>query len=124
AEKSFHATYSKDAVAKIGLPSSSGEKESNQKNALNMSLFLNCSSNKSIPDILEKEEQVAYYVAEKIKTMQENGIPLNSIAILERSRRAYRNYIIKYLRSFSIPYILDSYEGLFSDGPANDIYNF
>ena len=73
-----------------------------------------------VPDV---QEQLAYYIAEKIVKMHEAGEPYSSFAVLDRSRTK-RNYLKRRLEQFRIPYVLDRQSDLFADAPANDIYAF
>ncbi|MGI5097489.1 UvrD-helicase domain-containing protein [Treponema socranskii] len=73
-----------------------------------------------VPDV---QEQIAYYIAEKIVKMHEAGEPYASFAVLDRSRTK-RNYLKRRLEQFRIPYVLDRQIDLFADAPANDIYAF
>ena len=73
-----------------------------------------------VPDV---QEQLAYYIAEKIVKMHEAGEPYASFAVLDRSRTK-RNYLKRRLEQFRIPYVLDRQIDLFADAPANDIYAF
>ncbi|MCR4952954.1 MAG: UvrD-helicase domain-containing protein, partial [Treponema sp.] len=112
---------------------------------LNKSLF---TENDKLPvneklDLPDEKEQVAYFIASKINDLCkkdencENGvtdgsenneiskkhIPFSKIAILDKSR-SNRNYLIKWLNIFGIPYSLDQNASLFSSGLIYDIYNF
>lgn len=78
-------------------------------------------------EYLEKKDQIAYCMAEKIKllyeTLPENEKSFSKFAILARSRTDY-NIFTKWLNYFSIPYDLDLNKDIFSDGPGNDICSF
>ena len=73
-----------------------------------------------VPDV---QEELAYYIAEKIVKMHNEGEPYASFAVLDRSR-TNRNYLKRRLEQFHIPYVLDLQSDLFADAPANDIYAF
>ena len=73
-----------------------------------------------VPDV---QEQLAYYIAEKIAKMHEAGEPYASFVVLDRSR-THRNYLKRRLERFHIPYVFDRQIDLFVDAPANDIYAF
>lgn len=78
-------------------------------------------------EYLENKDQIAYCMAEKIKTLYdslpENEKSYSKFAILAKSRTNY-NYFTKWLNYFSIPYALDLNKDIFNDGPGNDICSF
>ena len=76
--------------------------------------------NKILP---EKDEQTAFYIASKIKSLIDSGVNYSDIAVLERSRGT-RKYLTKWLLKMNIPFVLDAQTNIFEESPVNDIYNF
>lgn len=90
----------------------------------------NLPDGKSEEDFLSAEETVAYYTAQKIRALydegnknaENGGTKYADFAILCKSRGDY-DEIAKYLNYFNIPYSIDQQKKIFADGPINDIYN-
>lgn len=74
-------------------------------------------------EVLDKQEQFAYYIAKKISEMHEAGEPYSSFAILDRNR-TNRRVFQRWLERFRIPYTLDQQSELFAEAPVNDMYTF
>lgn len=80
-------------------------------------------------DYLSKDNQIAYFIAKKIKDIytekkQNNEkIQYSDFAYLDKSR-THRRYIKNWLNHFEIPYVLDAQGDLFSEAPVNDIFSF
>ena len=76
-------------------------------------------------DCLSGTEAVAYFIAQKIAELcHENpSLKASDFAVLENSR-TNRFYLTKYLSKFGIPFTLDQQTKIFSEGIANDFYNF
>ena len=74
-------------------------------------------------DLLEKEDQEAYFIAKKISELHNNNVPYKKIAILDRARTK-RRFITKWLNVFGIPYTLDKNNNIFESGLVFDFYNF
>ena len=72
---------------------------------------------------LSEEETTGYYIAKTISDMHKQGKRFSEFAILDNSR-THRKDIQKFLRRFSIPYSIDVQKNIFSEGIANDFYNF
>ena len=76
-------------------------------------------------DCLSDNETAAYFIAQKIAELcQKNpDITAGDFAVLENSR-THRFYLTKYLSQLGIPFTLDQQTKVFSEGIANDFYNF
>lgn len=75
-------------------------------------------------DCLDVKDQLAYFIAKKIKEIYEKGnCSYSSFAILDKSRTE-RTYITKWLNRMGIPYNLDTQNKIFEEAPINDIYNY
>lgn len=83
--------------------------------------------NSSSENYLDKRNQLAYFVAKKIKqiydSLEEEKKSYSNFAILEPTR-TNRDLLVRWLSRFGIPYVQDVHTDLFSDSPINDIYNF
>ena len=128
---SYEAMYTEDTVARFvdkstherGAPIALDKSNIRSHFALlpyNKDDYASEKKSNLVPDV---QEQLAYYIAEKIFKMHEAGEPYSSFAVLDRSRTK-RNYLKRRLEQFRIPYVLDRQSDLFSDAPANDIYAF
>ena len=128
---SYEAMYTEDTVARFvdkstherGTPIALDKSNIRSHFALlpyNKDDYASEKKSNLVPDV---QEQLAYYIAEKIFKMHEAGEPYSSFAVLDRSRTK-RNYLKRRLEQFRIPYVLDRQSDLFSDAPANDIYAF
>ncbi len=75
-------------------------------------------------DVLEPKEIEAAYVAKKIKTIIDEGnYRPSDICIL--FRKYNEQYLFeKYLRYYRLPYLTQTFVGIFGDGPANDLFSF
>ncbi|MBQ5877448.1 MAG: hypothetical protein IIW71_06585, partial [Treponema sp.] len=73
--------------------------------------------------VMDSKEQLAFYIANKIKELHESGEKFSSFAVLDKGRTD-RHYLTRWLEKFQIPYKLDSTSKIFADAPVNDIYNF
>lgn len=71
----------------------------------------------------DAKEQLAYFIACKIRELHKNGISYKKIAVLDRSR-ADRAQLMRFLSAEDIPYIVDQQKDLFAEAPVNDIYSF
>ena len=87
---------------------------------------------KKLPDknkeeYLDINEQIAYYIAQKIKEIKEatpkEQFKYSDIAILDKSR-SKRKFITRWLSNFGIPYSMDQNSTLFESGIIFDIYTF
>lgn len=125
-KKEFEAYYEKDAAKyKEELP------ELNAENVpIHFCMFDKnqiAENDKLLPEnkrkLLPEKEQVAFFIAQKIYQLHQEGADWKSIAILDRSRTD-RGILTKYLGMFSIPYTIDAYKNIFNDGIVNDFYNF
>ncbi|MBQ5471210.1 MAG: UvrD-helicase domain-containing protein [Treponema sp.] len=125
----YEALYTKDAIAKYvdkehkEMP---GVILTKDNLASSLSLFISDSESDTLVkkgEILDKENQVAYSVAKKIRELADSGVKYSKIAILDKSRTG-RGILKSWLERLEIPYILDQQSNIFSDGPVNDIYNF
>ena len=76
-------------------------------------------------DCLSPAETEAYFIAKKIADLcqKDSDTKASDFAILENSR-TNRFYLTKYLSKFGIPFMLDQQTKIFSEGIANDFYNF
>ncbi|MGN0729629.1 UvrD-helicase domain-containing protein [Treponema sp.] len=74
-------------------------------------------------ECLNEDETLAYFIARKISELAERDSDFNSYAILDNSRSG-RFYLKRYLSLFNIPYTVDRQTDVFSEGIANDFYNF
>lgn len=74
-------------------------------------------------EVLSEKEQLAFYIAKKIKEIHDSGEKYSSFAVLDKGR-VDRHYLTRWLEKFQIPYRLDSTVKIFADAPVNDIYNF
>lgn len=73
---------------------------------------------------LSAKECEADYVAKSIhKMIEEKQYEPKDIVILLR-KKTNQHQFEKYLRKYGIPYASESISGLFTDAPANDIFNF
>ena len=128
---SYEAMYTEDTVARFvdkstherGVPIALDKSNIRSHFALlpyNKDDYASEKKSNLVPDV---QEQLAYYIAEKIFKMHEAGEPYSSFAVLDRSRTK-RNYLKRRLEQFRIPYVLDRQSDLFSDAPANEIYAF
>lgn len=73
-------------------------------------------------DVASKD-QIAYFLAKKIAEIAGEKKNWSDFAILDKSRTD-RAIITKYLDMFKIPYEVDMFKNIFSDGVVNDFYNF
>ena len=73
--------------------------------------------------VMDSKEQLAFYIASKIKELHDSGEKFSSFAVLDKGRTD-RHYLTRWLEKFQIPYKLDSTSKIFADAPVNDIYNF
>ncbi len=76
-------------------------------------------------EFLDAKETLAFFTAQKIKTLIESSNGTYTYASCAVLFRTYTNqyYYEKYLRSFGIPYISESIQSFFSDAPVNDIFS-
>lgn len=72
---------------------------------------------------LSTEETAGYFIAKTISDMHKQGKRFSEFAILDSSR-THRKDIQKFLSIFKIPYTIDVQKNIFSEGIANDLYNF
>lgn len=76
---------------------------------------------------LTPKEQQSYYIAKTIRDLfdsaEKGSLCYSDFAILDKSR-TNRYELIKWLKFFNIPYILDQQIDLFGDGIINDFYAF
>lgn len=72
---------------------------------------------------LSTEETAGYFIAKTIFDMHKQGKRFSEFAILDSSR-THRKDIQKFLSVFKIPYTIDVQKNIFSEGIANDLYNF
>ena len=72
-------------------------------------------------DYLDENEQIAAFIAKKIREVK--ATKYSDIAILEKSR-SHRSALIKYLNAAAIPYTVDQNANIFSSGLIFDLYNF
>lgn len=77
----------------------------------------------ALNEVLSEKEQLAFYIAKKIKEIHASGEKYSSFAVLDKGR-VDRHYLTRWLEKFQIPYRLDSTVKIFADAPVNDIYNF
>ena len=77
----------------------------------------------ALNEVLSEKEQLAFYIAKKIKEIHDSGEKYSSFAVLDKGR-VDRHYLTRWLEKFQIPYRLDSTVKIFADAPVNDIYNF
>lgn len=68
------------------------------------------------------EEAEAIWIAKKIRSLIENGVNPNDVAILIRSK-SQQPVLERILLEYSIPFAAEEITSFFSDGPVNDIYN-
>ena len=85
-----------------------------------------CMFNSALLDddnLLAAQDQIAYFVAKKIKESYSSvpGSKYSDFAVLDRSR-TNRTALIRWLNAFGIPYSLDQQGSLFQEAPVNDIY--
>ena len=74
-------------------------------------------------DLLDEKEQVAHFIAHKIRELRASGADFHDIAILDRSR-TNRGILTKWLNALGIPYRVDMHTNLFASGVVFDLYNF
>lgn len=74
-------------------------------------------------NLIPEKEQLAYYIAKKIRELHDQGEGWDKFTILDRSR-TNRPILVKYLSLFDIPYTVDVYKNIFEDGIVNDFYSF
>lgn len=75
-------------------------------------------------DALGPEEQLAYFIAKKIREEYDKGnVKYSSFAILDK-RRTNRYLFTKWLTKFEIPFVLDQQTRIFEEAPVNDLYNY
>ena len=72
---------------------------------------------------LSTDETAGYFIAKTISDMHKQGKRFSEFAILDSSR-THRKDIQKFLSVFKIPYTIDVQKNIFSEGIANDLYNF
>lgn len=92
---------------------------------LHVCMFDKASVAENKDDYLEADEQIACFIAEKIKSLVEgdSAICYRDVAILDRSR-THRKSITRALSRLAIPYTVDQHKNLFGEALANDIYYF
>ena len=75
-------------------------------------------------DVLEPQEIEAAFVAKKIKEIIDEGkYKPGDICILFKKYNDQYLYE-KYLRYYRLPYLTQTFVGIFGDGPANDLFSF
>ena len=75
-------------------------------------------------DLLSEKEQLACFIAKKIKSLIEtNECRKSDIAILDKSRTD-RGILVTWLNRYGIPYSLDQNSNIFASGLVFDIFNF
>lgn len=79
---------------------------------------------KGTDSLLPIQDQIAYFIASKIKLAHDADSvanPYSSFAVLDRSRTD-RSALIRWMSVFGIPYSLDQQGALFQEAPVNDVY--
>ena len=127
----FEAYYDKDAAKRASdgqdmvLPELTKENVPIHFCMLDKNLITE--NDKELPEkrknLIPEKEQVAYFIAKKIRELHDKGESWNSFTILDRSR-TNRDILTKYLSLFNIPYSVDVFKNIFQDGIINDFYNF
>lgn len=95
-----------------------------EKNArAHVCMFNSAFLNEDPDSLLATQDQLAYFVARKIKEIHDAapGVSYSDFAVLDRSR-TNRASLIRWLNAFGIPYSLDQQGSLFQEAPVNDIY--
>ncbi|NLM01065.1 MAG: UvrD-helicase domain-containing protein [Treponema sp.] len=134
----YEASYAKDAVP-IEKPSYKPTEcvilsESNVKSHVRIVNTKIIDENNKLPfdnperkNFIDSDDQVAFYIAKKIKTiyeeMNKDERKYSDFAILDLNRTS-RIQLTRWLNRFGIPYDLDLNTDIFQDAPTNDIYNF
>ena len=70
---------------------------------------------------VDKEDIEAYNIVERIKTMKNNGIPLQDIAVLSRTKNIFP-YIVRYLLEEDIPYHTENLTSSLKQDVGMDFY--
>lgn len=142
-DDSFEATFPLESHAKKSVITDEGKRIELEKEILdekkvnahicmlNEEFLESESSNKNAvsEDYLSKDNQIAYFIAKKIKDIytekkqNKEKIQFSDFAYLDKSR-TNRRYIKNWLNHFEIPYVLDAQGDLFSEAPVNDIFSF
>lgn len=133
AEAAFEATFSELAKAQQVDSQTHHEIQLHSLNSDNIKSHV-CMYNAAFADmredpILGDEDQMAYFVARKIRETYDRAVEENrevkysSFAILDKSR-TNRYYYTKWLNKFGIPFTLDQQSRIFEEAPINDVYNF
>lgn len=135
ARQEFVATFDKKTIAKkfdiakreVALPATL----SSENVPLHICMY--DTSATTDDEYLDDTDQIAFFVAQKIKNIVESGgkgycpdgekISYKDIAILDRSR-THRGNITRALSVLGISYNVDQHKNLFDEALANDIYYF
>lgn len=90
----------------------------------NIDLFLENTKATTVDEVYYKrsKDQMAFFIASKIKKLHANGVSYKDIAILDKSRTD-RSVLSKYLANYKIPYTVDVHKNIFSSTLINDIYS-
>lgn len=122
----YEAYYTRDA-AKNGIELPELTKDNIPIHACFFESDIITENQKELPekrlDLIPEKDQKAWYIAQKIKKLHEQGAGWNDFAILDRSRTD-RDVITKYLGLLGIPYSVDLYKDIFTDAIVNDFCSF
>lgn len=124
--KEYEAYYTRDA-AKNGLELPELTKENIPIHACFFESDIISENKKELPekrlDLIPEKDQKAWFIAQKILELHDQGAGWNDFAILDRSRTD-RDVITKYLGLSGIPYSVDIYKDIFTDAIVNDFISF
>jgi ATP-dependent helicase/nuclease subunit A len=113
-----------EAVYSNALPKEEDEKCNNWTQHVHFAFADNDKDSNNDEDILSPQENEAAYVAKKIKTLvDEEKYKPSDICILFK-KYSEQFLFEKYLRFYKLPYLTQTFVGIFGDGPANDFFSF
>jgi ATP-dependent exoDNAse (exonuclease V) beta subunit len=81
------------------------------------------SDEKKSGECLNENETESFFIAKKISELCAEKKNFGDVAILEKSR-SRRGTLMRYLSAMDIPFSVDRQSKIFSEGIANDFYNF